>query len=410
MRDGAHGSHRQAVPAAGVDPHDAGDRSNGQPSTGRRRKHDDGVVACLDLLRSLGYRLHLHEPHDAVVADPTFAAVAAVAGPGADRGGGRRGFLARVHASERPAAEALLRDLDDLGFDEVRAYRMRIRVGGAAHAWHDLRLVVTGGRTRDDASFALAHRRHVPERHAAEAPRGAAPDDRIARLERAVRREATRFEAAFHASPDACSLLTGGSAVIDVNRAFEVLSGYAALDLIGRTETGIGLWASPFQQQRLVDAEAGGDVFSDLELKLRTGNGAVRTVLASGVRLPDGAGDMRLRMLVDVTERRRSHRELVVAVGRAASADDGVARLLAERVRDVADEHDVPEAVGDLTARELEVLKALGRGTGTARIARDFGLSRHTIRNYISSIYSKIGLHSRAEAIIWAREIGLADA
>lgn len=60
--------------------------------------------------------------------------------------------------------------------------------------------------------------------------------------------------------------------------------------------------------------------------------------------------------------------------------------------------------LASLTDRERDILERLARGWGTATIADDLHLAEQTVRNYISRLYSKLDLHSRAEAVIWARE------
>lgn len=61
----------------------------------------------------------------------------------------------------------------------------------------------------------------------------------------------------------------------------------------------------------------------------------------------------------------------------------------------------------ELTDREREVLEALARGSSNAQMARDMYLSEKTIRNLVSTVYSKLGVHDRAQAIITARDAGL---
>lgn len=65
--------------------------------------------------------------------------------------------------------------------------------------------------------------------------------------------------------------------------------------------------------------------------------------------------------------------------------------------------------VGDaeLTEREREILVMIGQGCDNAQIAESLSLAEQTVRNSISRLYSKLGLASRAQAIIWARERGL---
>ena len=60
----------------------------------------------------------------------------------------------------------------------------------------------------------------------------------------------------------------------------------------------------------------------------------------------------------------------------------------------------------DLTAREREILTLLARGYTNQAIATHLHLSDKTIRNQVSSIYSKLQVANRASAIILAREHG----
>ena len=50
-----------------------------------------------------------------------------------------------------------------------------------------------------------------------------------------------------------------------------------------------------------------------------------------------------------------------------------------------------------LSPRELLVAKALGKGKSRPQIARDLGLSAHTVVTMSRRIYQKLGVHSRAE-------------
>lgn len=60
-----------------------------------------------------------------------------------------------------------------------------------------------------------------------------------------------------------------------------------------------------------------------------------------------------------------------------------------------------------LTDRELEVLDQVARGLDNTSIARVLFLSEKTVRNYVSGIFGKLALASRAEAVVSAREAGL---
>jgi len=60
-----------------------------------------------------------------------------------------------------------------------------------------------------------------------------------------------------------------------------------------------------------------------------------------------------------------------------------------------------------LTERETEVLELVAAGKNNPTIARTLILSEKTIRNHVSSIFAKLRVADRAEAIVRAREAGL---
>lgn len=61
----------------------------------------------------------------------------------------------------------------------------------------------------------------------------------------------------------------------------------------------------------------------------------------------------------------------------------------------------------DLTARELEVLQLLSEGASKDEIGNRLFVSPNTVRNHIQSILSKLGAHSRLEAVAVAVREGL---
>jgi pimeloyl-ACP methyl ester carboxylesterase/DNA-binding CsgD family transcriptional regulator len=60
----------------------------------------------------------------------------------------------------------------------------------------------------------------------------------------------------------------------------------------------------------------------------------------------------------------------------------------------------------DLSPRENEVLELVAQGLDNTTIGRRLGISERTARNHVSSILSKLGVSSRAQAIVRAREAG----
>jgi DNA-binding NarL/FixJ family response regulator len=67
------------------------------------------------------------------------------------------------------------------------------------------------------------------------------------------------------------------------------------------------------------------------------------------------------------------------------------------------------QAFPALTARELEILDLLARGRTYRQIARDLVVTEKTIRNHAGSIFAKLQVPGRAEAIVRAREAGLGN-
>jgi two-component system, NarL family, response regulator YdfI len=61
----------------------------------------------------------------------------------------------------------------------------------------------------------------------------------------------------------------------------------------------------------------------------------------------------------------------------------------------------------NLTDRELEVLQSVARGERSKEIAVQLGISERTVKAHLASIYSKLGVDSRAAAIAVAAQMGL---
>lgn len=78
----------------------------------------------------------------------------------------------------------------------------------------------------------------------------------------------------------------------------------------------------------------------------------------------------------------------------------GIADVETENARD-----GVPPKA--LTPRQLEVLQALARGESTRQIAASLGISIETVRNYVRAILRGLGVHSRLEAVVEARRLGI---
>lgn len=54
-----------------------------------------------------------------------------------------------------------------------------------------------------------------------------------------------------------------------------------------------------------------------------------------------------------------------------------------------------------LTERENEVLHLMAKGFANSQIAEVLAIAEGTVKNHLVNIYQKLGVHSRAEAVVW---------
>lgn len=104
-------------------------------------------------------------------------------------------------------------------------------------------------------------------------------------------------------------------------------------------------------------------------------------------------------LLKDVTPDELARAVRAVMNGGAALEPSIAARVL-ERIAD----DDQPD---QLSSRELEVLRHLAAGATNKRIAVLLNVSENTIKTYISRIFSKLDVQTRAEAVAFALQHGL---
>ena len=122
-------------------------------------------------------------------------------------------------------------------------------------------------------------------------------------------------------------------------------------------------------------------------------------------------GEHRLLIVMqDITERKRSETELLAAIEAVMQDTSWFSRGIIEKLAQLREPapatRDVAE-LAQLTTREREVLGLLCQGHDDDGIAKSLKLSRNTVRNHVATIYSKIGVHRRSAAIVWARDRGI---
>lgn len=114
---------------------------------------------------------------------------------------------------------------------------------------------------------------------------------------------------------------------------------------------------------------------------------------ASGFLLKDAGGD-----------------QLVAAIrivaGGGSLFSPSVTRRLIERYVSSAPAEAAP-GLSELTAREAEILRHLGRGRSNAEIAEALVLSEHTVKSHVTHLLRKLGLRDRTQAVVLAHEAGV---
>jgi DNA-binding NarL/FixJ family response regulator len=105
--------------------------------------------------------------------------------------------------------------------------------------------------------------------------------------------------------------------------------------------------------------------------------------------------------------------ELIRAVHAVARGDGFLDPSITGRVLSTyrtAAQEPVPEAVEDLTPRELDVLTLVAKGRSNGEIADELVISGVTVKSHIGRIFVKLGLRDRAAAIVYAYQHGIVAA
>jgi DNA-binding NarL/FixJ family response regulator len=102
--------------------------------------------------------------------------------------------------------------------------------------------------------------------------------------------------------------------------------------------------------------------------------------------------------------------ELAVAIRAAQRGEIHIDSALARRLMDslASSRDDTPDPFGELTDRELEILRLIAEGHANKEIASRLVISERTARSHVSSILQKLGLSSRTQAALLAVREGLA--
>ena len=104
--------------------------------------------------------------------------------------------------------------------------------------------------------------------------------------------------------------------------------------------------------------------------------------------------------------------QLIAAVrttadGEALLSPSITRRLIEEFVRNPPQPDGIPEALRDLSERELDVLRLVARGLSNAEIADRLVVSAATVKTHVAHILQKLDLRDRVQAVVLAYDTGL---
>lgn len=335
-------------------------------------------------------------------------------------------------------APAIICRLSDLryikvnhGFVQMTGYRQQDLLGSSSYEIDVLR----GARERDKAIECLKHGQTIPQMEAM--LRQADGSDKYVivagqpidvdgepsmlftfidltarkQAEESLRQSEERFSTAFRLAPVPMTLnsLPEGR-MLEVNEAFLQVTGYADKDeanhALGRQE----LWVDPQTHQKLVSQFERNGGLRNVELQLRLRSGQFLDCLASAEAVTIGGERCILWVIQDITQRKRSEAELMQAIETVMQDASWFSRSVVEKLAQLRGRHGASinqTELADLTQREQEILNLMCQGKDDREIGEALGISRHTVRNHVAAVYSKIGVHRRGAAIVWALERGI---
>jgi PAS domain S-box-containing protein len=199
------------------------------------------------------------------------------------------------------------------------------------------------------------------------------------------------FLEAFETTSDGVFAVDYDQTIVFWNRTAERLLGHRAADVIGHkcyeVIAGGDFPAHPFcgADCQVIGCARKGRATAAYDVRTRTADGEARWLNISIVVLSGSRkrSTLAVHLFRDITEQRRKLQQM-------PSFAEGLA------------ESEENPALARLTRREYEVLQHLSAGLNNAQIAEALGTSTTTVRNHIEHVLSKLGVHSKLEAVVFA--------
>lgn len=231
------------------------------------------------------------------------------------------------------------------------------------------------------------------------------------KAEVALRQSEERFAKAFRLTPVPILVCSADEQVVlDVNEAFLDTLAYPSEEVLGKTIAELDFIDDKGARTRLFAVLEKTGRLDRVDVRLRRKDAELIDCAVSADTVNIQEGPCYLLVLMDITERKRTELELVSAIEEVMKDASWFSRTLIEKLANVKSVNSpkLPSvSFTDLTARERDVLGLICEGLADKEIAARLKLAPNTVRNHVSTVYSKLDVHSRSAAIVWARERGL---
>lgn len=229
--------------------------------------------------------------------------------------------------------------------------------------------------------------------------------------EDALRQSEERFATAFRMAPGPMAIIAlDGLRILDVNESFTAATGWRREEVVGRSERDLGLWGNNELRQRLERQVRQTGHVRGVDIRVHGKDGRAGDYLLSAERVTIQRELCVLSVMLDITERKQTETQLLNAIESVMQDTTWFGQKIVEKLTSLTRSGGGGNAEAELSAltpRAREVLGLVAQGLSDDEIAGKLGVSQNTIRNHVSAIYGKLGVHRRGAVIVWARERGL---
>jgi two-component system, NarL family, response regulator DevR len=198
------------------------------------------------------------------------------------------------------------------------------------------------------------------------------------------------------ARPPTLAIIDDHAAVREALAQLLRAEGFTVVGLAGDAQAGRGLVVRRRPSVAVIDIRLPGDSGLELTTRLLGELPQLRVLLYTGERIEAALLDRLLESgALGVALKTGDARDLTEAIGRVAAGERYVDRRLGG----------TPDGCGRspvsaLSEREREVLRMIGAGHSNSAIAKQLYLSPHTVRTHVRNALRKLGVSTRAQAVL----------